>query len=305
MQGKHTENLISPAAADRLISAHDGDLALLYIFMQRTGSADLEKAAGELCRTLGEMEAAYEKLRRMGLAEAVQSCPVRTRAEEKLPPPDELPEYPGEYVVSRAAEDPAFSAILHEAERIYGKRLGTPHVRKLFGIYDYFALPAEIIMVLLNYCASTSKLPNGSPRPPSMHYIEQEAYRWVRNEILTLEQAEEYMENARLRQEESTKLAASLGIRGRQLSPTEKKYIEAWLDGKYAPDVIMLAYDRTVTNTGSLKWGYMNKILENWKEKGFTTVEEIEEKESRRRPGRRGEDKPVDMSDLNAMFKEM
>ena len=66
MQQSAPENLISLASADRLIAAHDGDVALLYIYLQRTGG-DLEGAARELCRTMGEIEAAHEKLLRMGL----------------------------------------------------------------------------------------------------------------------------------------------------------------------------------------------------------------------------------------------
>ena len=61
MQGNFSDKLIFPAAADKLIAAHDGDLALLYLFIQRTGSRDLERAAGELFRTLREMQIAWEK----------------------------------------------------------------------------------------------------------------------------------------------------------------------------------------------------------------------------------------------------
>ncbi|MGC8000446.1 hypothetical protein, partial [Salmonella enterica] len=60
MQEAHIDN---STAADRLIAAHDGDVALLYIFVRRTGCRDLEKAAGALCRTLQDLRAAEEKLR--------------------------------------------------------------------------------------------------------------------------------------------------------------------------------------------------------------------------------------------------
>ena len=303
MQGKFAENLISPAAADRLIAAHDGDLALLYLFMQRTGSRDLEKAAGELCRTLSEMEAAYEKLRRMGLVDAGRSCSLDERhAPQKLMPAEELPEYTAEDVVRRSREDPAFSAILAEAQRVLGHVLSTPDLKKLFSIYDYLALPPEVIMMLLNHCVSVSR-----GRLPSMRYIEKEAYSWVNREILTLEQAEEYINYSRQRREQSAKVAEALDIRGRNLSPSEARYIGSWLDMGFSLDVIELAYDRTVTNTGALKWSYMNKILESWKEKGLFTVKEIEEKDSRRKAPAKaaGKDKAIDFSDLDDMFSKI
>lgn len=298
MQGKFAENLISPAAADRLISAHDGDLALLYIFMQRTGSRDLERAAGELCRTYAEMQAAYEKLMRMGLVEEGQSCSLSERAasQKLILPAEELPEYSTEDIVRRNSEDGVFSALVNEAQKVMGHKISTPDMKKLFGIYDYLALPPEVIMELLNHCMNTSMGEDRMGRPPSMRYIEREAYNWANLEIMTLEQAEEYISRWKQRRESSTRLAGELGIRGRQLSATESKYLNAWLDMGFDHDVIMLAFDRTVTNTGGLKWSYMNKILSNWKEKGFSTVEEIEEKDTYRRPPVRNSasDKPID-----------
>ena len=292
MQGKFADNLISPAAADRLIAAHDGDLALLHIFKQRSGSRDLERAAVELCRTMREIEAAYEKLMRMGLVEEGENCLLagRTAPAPKPAPEDELPEYRTEDIILRCSQDGAFSAVLKEAETVLGHKLSTPDMKKLFGIYDYLALPPEVIMELLHYCMFISE-----NRLPSMRYIEKEAYSWANREILTLEQAEEYISRSKQRREDTMKMAQALGIRGRQLSPTEKKYISAWLDMGFVQDVILLAFDRTVTNTGGLKWSYMNKILSNWKEKGLYSVEEIEEKDGRRPAALRpGQEKPVD-----------
>ena len=41
-------------------------------------------------------------------------------------------------------------------------------------------------------------------------------------------------------------------------------------------DAIAIAFDRTVTQTNGLKWPYMNRIVQNWHEKGLHTPEEIE-----------------------------
>ena len=70
MQGIADDKFISAEAAERLIAAHDGDVALLYLYIRRYG-ADTEGAARALCRTLGEMEAAHEKLGRMELLDGV------------------------------------------------------------------------------------------------------------------------------------------------------------------------------------------------------------------------------------------
>ncbi len=269
-------NFPDPAARDKLIAAHDGDTALLWLWLCRSGVYNGDRAAEELCRTLGEMDRAYEKLCRMGL------YPVTPGRKEAPPAPaEELPQYTVNDVLRRSSEDGSFKAVLQEAERVLGRSLSSPDMKILFGIYDYLALPAEVIFVLLNYCTELYRQKYGPGRLPSMRSIEKEAYSWANNEILTLEQAEEFIEDSRSRRSRAEEIKAALGIRGRELTPTERKYVFSWLDMGFSPDALSVAYDRTVTNTGSLKWNYMNKIVSSWHQKGIHTVQEIEEKDCR------------------------
>ena len=269
-------NFPDPAARDKLIAAHDGDTALLWLWLCRSGVYNGDRAAEELCRTLGEMDRAYEKLCRMGLYPITPN-----RKETPSSPAEELPQYTVNDVLRRSSEDGSFKAVLQEAERVLGRSLSSPDMKILFGIYDYLALPTEVIFVLLNYCTELYRQKYGPGRLPSMRSIEKEAYSWANNEILTLEQAEEFIEESRSRRSRAEEIKAALGIRGRELTPTERKYVFSWLDMGFSVDALSVAYDRTVTNTGSLKWNYMNKIVSSWHQKGIHTVQEIEEKDRR------------------------
>lgn len=269
-------NFPDPAARDKLIAAHDGDTALLWLWLCRSGVYNGDRAAEELCRTLGEMDRAYEKLCRMGLYPITPD-----RKETPSSPAEELPQYTVNDVLRRSSEDGSFKAVLQEAERVLGRSLSSPDMKILFGIYDYLALPTEVIFVLLNYCTELYRQKYGPGRLPSMRSIEKEAYSWANNEILTLEQAEEFIEESRSRRSRAEEIKAALGIRGRELTPTERKYVFSWLDMGFSVDALSIAYDRTVTNTGSLKWNYMNKIVSSWHQKGIHTVQEIEEKDRR------------------------
>lgn len=269
-------NFPDPAARDKLIAAHDGDTALLWLWLCRSGVYNGDRAAEELCRTLGEMDRAYEKLCRMGLYPITPD-----RKETPSSPAEELPQYTVNDVLRRSSEDGSFKAVLQEAERVLGRSLSSPDMKILFGIYDYLALPTEVIFVLLNYCTELYRQKYGPGRLPSMRSIEKEAYSWANNEILTLEQAEEFIEESRSRRSREEEIKAALGIRGRELTPTERKYVFSWLDMGFSVDALSVAYDRTVTNTGSLKWNYMNKIVSSWHQKGIHTVQEIEEKDRR------------------------
>ena len=295
-----SEKPISVSMLDRLLAAHDGDVALLCLWLLRHPGGDLEHAAGDLCRTRAEMEAALEKLRRMDLRVAAEPAPPLRggtseppRQERRFPPADP-PEYTAKDIVERG--DPAFTAIVEEAQRVLGHALSTPDLKKLFGLYDYLALPAEVVMTLLHYCAESA-----GGRQPSMRSIENEAYAWADREIMTLEQAEAYMAAQARRREESAAVARMLGIRDGELTGPAKKHIGAWLSDGFSRELINLAFERTVNNTGALKWSYMNKILQSWKEKGLKTVAEVEEKDlppRRRNQPVRQPDKPRDIGRL-------
>lgn len=289
--------------AEALIAAHDGDVALLYIYLCCRGGEDLERAARELCRTMGEISAAWEKLQRMGLLPGERAFQDRPVPAPKPAPAEELPEYETEDLVRRSREDAGFSAIVTEAQKVLGHVLSSSDLKRLFGIYDYLALPPEVILMLLNHCVSISQ-----GRRPSMRFIEKEAYVWANREIMSLEQAEEYIRSSRRRREDMGRIKESLGIRGRELTATEQKYISSWLDMGFGEECISIAYDRTVTNTGALKWNYMNKILLSWHEKDIHNAAQLEEKEGRRKtaPARTNTpDKPIDMDALRAIVEKM
>lgn len=296
------DKLSVPAAeAEQIIAAHDGDVALLWLCLREDPETGIEDAARRLCRTRSEMDAALEKLQRMGLADMpappTPAQPVQpVRPAVKLLPAEETPQYTSEDLAARSREDPRFAALVIEAQRALGHVLNTNDLKKLFSLYDYLALPPEVIMMLLNYCVKSR--PTGNP--PSMHQIEKEGYVWANREILTLEQAEEYIADSERRNEKLTQTAKLLGITGRKLSATESRYIGAWLEMDFDDEMIELALDRTVTNTGGLKWRYMNSILESWHKKGLKTPADVRDKDGLRKRGDGKKEEPRDLGRLLA-----
>ena len=299
------QNFIPVSVADKLIAAHDGNVALLYIWMCRCGSFNAERAARELCLTLSEVNSAYEKLCRLELFEG------KTTVREPLPlPAEELPQYTSEDIIRRSETDSGFRAVLNEAQRKLGRVLSTSDIKTLFGIYDFLALPPDVIFMLLTYCIDSFKAKYGSGRLPSMRSIEKEAYSWANKEILTLEQAEEYIKNAAERRSKLGEVKSALGITGRQLTSTEAKYVNSWLDMGFDCDTLAVAYDRTVTNTGALKWGYMNKIVTSWHEKGLHSIEDVEQNDTRPsavKPANRHSDKVTndELERLRSIYKKV
>lgn len=303
-----SHNSISDQAADKLIAAHDGDVALLYLYRLRHGGLDEEAAARDLCRTLQDIRAAEEKLRRMGLAEGDVPAPALNPDRVAPAPEEALPQYSREDMTKLSRGNQALEVIYAEAAQVLGRTLGANDMRVLLGIYDYLALPPEVILVLLHYCEEQARLKYGEGRRPTPRFLEQEAYAWANREILTLEQAEAYIRAQRERRSELGRLQERLGLPA--LSPTQQKDLSAWLDQGFGEEEIAIAADRTMTNTGALKWSYLRRILQSWHEHGLHNAEAIREKDpprtqSRAVPAPRREDKPVDPASLRKILDKI
>ena len=271
MTERTAENCIASSVLDRLIAAHDGDVALLWLYCQRHGALDEEQAAQALCRTLQEIRAAEEKLRRMELLPS-GSAPV-SREKPEPDAPEELPQYTAGEITRRSAGNSALSAIYAEAAQVMGRALSSNDLRVLFGIYDHLALPPEVILELLHFCGELCLWKYGESRRPNARFLEKEAYAWANREILTLEQAEDYIRGRRERHSDLGRIRETLHLSA--LSPTQEKDVNVWLEQGFGEEAIAIAADRTVTNTGSLKWSYLSKILQSWHQKGLHSPAEI------------------------------
>ena len=291
-------NLISVSEAKALLLAHDGDCALLYLWFAVTGSRDYERAARDLCMTRAQVDIAAEKLRRMlpeNASSTSQTVPIpctpsAVHAEKPaspatpavLQPADELPEYTAEEITSFSHSDIGFQAVLTECELIFGKQLSRHDMSRLLGIYNHLGLSAEVLFVLLHYCAETSRGPAGAERKPTMRYIEQQAYIWANRQINTMEAAEEYVEGQKAQRENENRIKHLLEIYDRSLISTEKAAIASWVAMGFADDAIRLAYERCIDNIDKRSFSYINTILTSWHNAGIHTAAEAEAKD----PGR-------------------
>ena len=257
---------------DKLLGHGDGNAALLYLHVLRCGGFSVERAARALKCTEAELTAAAGTLRGLGLLDAP----------EREAEMGESPQYTARDLSAAARSDPAFEAVVAEAEAVLGHVMSSNDLRLLFGIYDYWGLPAEVMMLLLHHCLEDYQARYGPGRVPTMRFVEKEGQFWARSEANTLDAAEELLRRKRERQAAAGQVARALQIAGREPAAGERKYIEAWLDMGFGPEAVAEAYDRTVLNTGRLSWNYLDRILRSWDEKGLYTLEAIAEGDPRR-----------------------
>jgi DnaD/phage-associated family protein len=179
---------------------------------------------------------------------------------------------------------PEFELLIKEVQRALGKLLSSDDVIKLYGIYDYLGLPFEVILQLVTHCKEECTRRNGPGRIPTMKYIEKAAFTWEREGIFSLEAAEAYLKKLSERRNIYGEFAVAMGIRNRQLSATEQKYVDSWANLGFKPEAAAIAYDRTVMQTGKLSWSYMDKIMKSWHQKNLHTTQEIEAGDGRKAP---------------------
>ena len=299
------EITITSQAADKLIAAHDADVALLYLFMRRSGTQNHEEIARALCWTMSQTDSAMEKLGRIfpnSVVKPTAPQPVKEIAAELLPSAEEISDnYTTEDIMKIAQRDSGFSSVMNTAEKALGRKLSSPELKKLFGIYHSTGLLPETLMLMLNYCADISQ-PEG--RKLTIGYIEKVSLTWAKLEIFTLERAEDYIRNDRFRREEAGKIASIFDLHGRRLTSGERSYIDSWIDMGFGYEAVEEAYNRTVMNIGSMKWPYMNSILKNWHKNNIHSKQEIDQKDSRKpRPANAAQpgDRRADTGDLDRL----
>ena len=110
-------------AVESLIKSGNGDAALLYLYLRRSGCVlELSAAAAALSRTEAEIAAAATALRELGC------FPNSARP---LPQAEELPEYGAQEIAARCREDAAFQSLVGEAQQCLGHFLSGAELRTL------------------------------------------------------------------------------------------------------------------------------------------------------------------------------
>ena len=256
--------ILSGELLDAVIRSGSGDAALVYLHIIKNGRFSLSAAARDTGLSRERVSSAAAILR--GLGVAVEDKPLESQ---------EFPEYTAADIVVRAQRDASFDGLVGEVQRILGKMLSTPDMKTLFGIYDHLGLPADVIMLLISHCIEDIQSRYGPGRMPTMRQIEKEAWYWAGQEIRTYEAAEEHIRREAERKSLVSRTAEALQIRGRELTPGERRYIETWISYGFGPEELAVAYDRTVLGTGKLAWRYMDKIIRSWHERGLHTEAEV------------------------------
>ena len=282
------EHITMPAAvADKLIRQGDGDAALLYLLLlRRQGRIGNDEVIKTLRFSEQRLAAAEKMLHELGLLGEKQV---------ELAPAEEKPTYTQLEIAERLEGDETFRLLRAEVEKLLGRRMTTADCTTLLGLYDHLALPADVIFQLVCHCVERSERAYGTGRRPTLNQISKEGYIWHRRGIDSIPRANAYLTTYHQRQGLLPAYMRALQLGDRNPAPSEEKYLTEWMDMGFTPEVVALAYDRTMLRCHELKWSYLGGILKKWHEKGLKTVDAIEQGENKSAPAQpaRGEESDI------------
>ena len=291
--------ILSGQAVQRLIASGDGDAALLYIvILKNHGNIEEEKYCSDLKWSPDRFRRAMNTLSGQKL---VTLPDVPELPDPPLPPRDSRPEYT-RADMARALEGKEFASLTDAVEARLGKKLTTPDMAILLGLYDQLGLPTDLIYLLVSFCGERVARRYGKGRQPTMRQIEKEGYAWARLGLMDQESASAYIRKYNQSQDALPRMMRLLGLDDRKPSPSEEKYLLSWIDMGFEDKAIELAYDKTVLKCKELKWPYMNKILCSWHGKGLHTLDEIEKEDKQPVQPRKSEEEAI-QEDMARMEK--
>ncbi len=168
---------------------------------------------------------------------------------------DFKPQYKTGEISKRIAADGKLSQMYKIVSTILGKNLSSADIEVLYSMHDYYRLPPEVIVVMIEYFASRGVI--------TMRKLEKEAQKWSESGVDTVAKAKRHIK----KREEFLSYAGTVkrivGAIERKLTTKELEFIGRWQQElKATPEAVKEAYEITINNTGKLSFNYMNKVIE-------------------------------------------
>lgn len=185
------------------------------------------------------------------------------------------PEFKPIEIASTVRGSEAVKFLFSRCEQLYGRPLKHAEQNALMIIVEEAGMPVEVAIMLVEYCFAINK------NTPA--YLKATASDWVERDIITIEKAEEQIRRLKSfnAAEYELKKLFEMNV---AFSKNQRELVSKWInDYAFSTDMIYEAYQRTLDGAGKLSFQYMDKILQSWRDSGFTVVSQVNESEAKRR----------------------
>ncbi len=166
------------------------------------------------------------------------------------------PSYKTEEISRNLTENPRLSSMYKVVSQLLGKALSTADIELLYSFYDFYALPVEVILVLIEYFISKGKR--------SLKSLEKEVAKWANAGVDSVRKAKSYIKKREEFLSFTYRVRSICGIAERKFTQKELEYINKWQNEYKAKDEdVKKAFEITVNKTGKLAFGYMDAVLKS------------------------------------------
>ncbi len=198
-------------------------------------------------------------------AEKIDNTVLQNKA---IVPEIEIVKPTAEQIAIRGDESEEIRFLFNEAQLRLGKTIGYDGQSALLMLHDSYGLPVEVIVTILEYCASVGKT--------STSYILKVGKDWCEREIDTLEKADEVINELKATDELWNELRIKTGISTPRPTSSQMKYLNCWKNQyNFSIDMIYLAYEESANNIQKISFPYMDKVLQNWFKEGIKTPSDV------------------------------
>lgn len=270
--------------------------ALLYLYCNSSsGNTSCEAIAKALGADRGDVADAmvFWLERGLVLKDGEQPHPAKTAEAEEEPKKEEAPAFKAEekapakkvaelpisrpsheQIAIRCGECEELRLLFSEAQNILGKTIGYEGQSILIMLYDSYGLPAEVILMLLEYALSKGKT--------GYKYIASVGKEWSEKEIDTIEKAGEYINAQNEADALWRQFCEQTGVKNPKPTAKQRKFLNSWSkEFSFSCEMICLAYEICVDNTGKMNLEYMNKVLKSWHDKGVKSPSDAQREQER------------------------
>ena len=167
-----------------------------------------------------------------------------------------------------ALENKGINDMLKDIEKILGRTLSTKEMEMYLGWQKEFSFPSELILLLVEYCASRGK--------SDYRYIEKVALTWHDMNIKTMSQAQNYIKQTEDKWIKIRKILSYLGIKNTDLMKPQEEMLNKWITTyNFDLEMIQKACDICANRLNRADFKYIDGILTNWFNNNIKTLEDV------------------------------
>ncbi len=179
----------------------------------------------------------------------------------------DTPHYTGEEIERLFKGEPKLGEYIDECQRVLGRMFTPLEINKMLSLREYYGLDCEFVLLLCSYCREIGKT--------SVPYVEKTAKGLIDEGVGTVAALESKLEFLKRFHSVEMLVRKLCGLKSRALTAKEKRFVDHWTELSISKEVIEIAYEVAINNTGSPSMPYMNKVLTNWVDSGYRTGEEV------------------------------